>query len=55
MKHIAALSAVFALLSAPAFAFGIDISMPHLTFPDATVSQGTSAPATLSTAGQPGN
>ena len=55
MKRIAPLAAVLALLSAPALAFGIDISMPNLTFPDSTVSTGTAAPVTLSTAGQPGN
>ena len=55
MKRIAPFAAILALLSAPAFAFGIDISMPNLTFPDSTVSQGTLDPATLPTAGQPGN
>jgi hypothetical protein len=55
MKRIASVAAVLAFWSAPAFAFGIDISMPNLTFPDTTVSQGTAAPATLATAGQTGN
>jgi hypothetical protein len=55
MKRIAPFAAVLALITAPAFAFGIDISMPNLTFPDTTISQGTAAPTTLSTAGQPGN
>ncbi len=52
MKRIAPLAMVLALLSAPAFAFGIDMSMPNLTFPDSTVTQGTS---TLSTADKPDN
>lgn len=55
MKRIAPIVAVLVLLSAPAFAFGIDITMPNLTYPDSIVSQGTAAPTTLSTAGQPGN
>lgn len=54
MKRIAPLAVVLAILSVPAFAFSIDISMPNLTFPDSTVSQGTTDPATLTTAEQPG-
>jgi hypothetical protein len=55
MKRITPIAAILAILSAPAFAFSIDISMPNLTYPDSTVSQGTVDPATLSTAAQPGN
>jgi hypothetical protein len=47
MKRIAPMAVVLAILSAPAFAFSTDISMPYMTFPDSTVSQGTASPATV--------
>jgi hypothetical protein len=67
MKRIAPIALVLAVMSAPAFAFGIDMTMPNLTYPDSTVTAeaslapvevptpADSAPATLSTADAPSN
>jgi hypothetical protein len=53
MRKIIPNIAFLVVLSAPAFALGIDISMPNLTFPDSPVVQGTTAPVTLSTSDEP--
>jgi hypothetical protein len=67
MKRIAPIALVLAVMSAPAFAFGIDMTMPNLTYPESTVTAEASpapvvvptpadtAPATLSTADAPSN
>ena len=52
MKRVAPLAVLLAMLSAPAFAFSVDMGMPNLTFPDDTVTQGTIAPSTLPTTDQ---